>query len=123
MIFRGVSLVLNIHDSIILNLTTNAIKYRETGRKSYIKFSALRDPEKVVIKIEDNGVGIDMNKFGDKIFGMYKTFHGNEDARGIGLFITKNQVETMGGRISVFSVPGESTVFEITLKRGDKIGG
>ncbi|WZL89222.1 PAS domain S-box protein [Salinimicrobium sp. 3283s] len=110
-------------DSIILNLTTNAIKYRETGRKSYINFSALQDPEKVVIKVEDNGVGIDMNKFGDKIFGMYKTFHGNEDARGIGLFITKNQVETMGGRISVFSVPGEGTVFEITLKRGDKIGG
>ncbi|WP_423819219.1 PAS domain S-box protein [Salinimicrobium sp. TIG7-5_MAKvit] len=110
-------------DSIILNLTTNAIKYRETGRKSYINFSALQDPEKVVIKVEDNGVGIDMNKFGDKIFGMYKTFHGNEDARGIGLFITKNQVETMGGRISVSSVPGEGTVFEITLKRGDKIGG
>ena len=106
-------------DSIILNLTTNAIKYRENSRESYLRFSALQNSDKVVVKIEDNGIGIDMKKFGDKIFGMYKTFHGNEDARGIGLFITKNQVETMGGRISVTSAVGKGTVFEIVLKQGN----
>ena len=104
-------------DSIILNLTTNAIKYREVGRKSYLKFSAFPDSEKVMIKVEDNGVGIDMKKFGNKVFGMYKTFHGNEDARGIGLFISKNQVEAMGGRISVSSAVGEGTVFNVELRK------
>ncbi|WP_324719607.1 PAS domain S-box protein [Salinimicrobium sp. HB62] len=104
-------------DSIILNLITNAIKYRENSRKSFIRFSAVQDAGKVVMKIEDNGKGIDLQKFGDKIFGMYKTFHGNEDARGIGLFITKNQVETMGGRISVSSEVGKGTVFEVILKQ------
>ncbi|MHA6280054.1 sensor histidine kinase [Salinimicrobium sp. CAU 1759] len=108
-------------DSIILNLVTNAIKYRENSKKSFIKFSAFPDSDKVVVKIEDNGKGIDMEKFGHKIFGMYKTFHGNEDARGIGLFITKNQVETMGGRISLKSTVGEGTEFTIVLKQGNYI--
>jgi signal transduction histidine kinase len=47
---------------------------------------------------------------------MYKTFHGNEDARGIGLFITKNQIEAIGGKIEVQSVVDRGTVFTISFK-------
>jgi len=44
---------------------------------------------------------------------MYKTFHKNHDSRGIGLFITKNQIEAMGGTIEVKSEVGKGTTFKI----------
>ena len=103
-------------DSIVLNFITNGIKYRSTNRKSKIILSADYEDEYLILKIEDNGIGIDLAKHGSKLFGMYKTFHGNEDARGIGLFITKNQVLTMGGKIEVESQVDEGTTFKIFFK-------
>jgi signal transduction histidine kinase len=54
-----------------------------------------------------------MEKYGSKIFGLYKTFHGNEDARGVGLFLVKNQIETMRGRIELDSAVGKGSTFKI----------
>ena len=54
-----------------------------------------------------------MKKNGDKLFGMYKTFNNNADARGIGLFITKNQIDAMGGKVEVESELGKGTSFKI----------
>ena len=65
------------------------------------------------MEIEDNGLGINLEKHGKKLFGMYKTFHKHKDSRGIGLFITKNQIEAMGGRIDVKSQVGVGTTFKI----------
>ena len=50
---------------------------------------------------------------------MYKTFHKNQNARGIGLFITKNQVEAMGGRIEVYSEVNKGTMFKIFFNEED----
>ena len=61
-------------------------------------------------------MGIDMVQNGNKLFGMYKTFHGNDDARGIGLFLVKNQVEAMGGNITAESIPGDGTTFIIEFR-------
>jgi len=44
---------------------------------------------------------------------MYKTFHKHKDSRGIGLFITKNQIEAMGGKVDVISQVGIGTTFKI----------
>ncbi|MGY8915134.1 MAG: ATP-binding protein, partial [Flavobacteriales bacterium] len=68
----------------------------------------------------DNGLGIDLKKHGKKIFGMYKTFHKHKEAKGIGLFITKNQVEAMNGKISVESQVDEGTTFKVTLMIAQK---
>jgi len=103
-------------DSVLLNVLTNAIKYRSEERALVIEITAYRLDDFVVLSIKDNGLGLDLEKNGDKIFGMYKTFHGNKDARGIGLFITKNQVEAMGGRMEVESVVDEGSVFRIFLR-------
>jgi PAS domain S-box-containing protein len=103
-------------DSIILNLLTNAIKYRSHKRKPLIKLTASVENDFLVLKVSDNGLGIDLEKFGDEIFKMYKTFHHNEDATGIGLFITKNQIESMGGRITVKSSVGVGTEFSVFFK-------
>ena len=68
-----------------------------------------------VLSITDNGLGIDLERYKDRLFGMYKTFHGNKDAKGLGLFITKAQIETMKGKIEVESTVGEGTTFRILL--------
>jgi signal transduction histidine kinase len=103
-------------DSILLNFITNGIKYRATERESFIKTYCTLTDEYVVLHIEDNGIGIDLKKNRAKLFGMYKTFHNNDDARGIGLFITKNQVESIGGKIEVESEENKGTTFKIFLK-------
>ncbi|MCG6167730.1 PAS domain-containing sensor histidine kinase [Leptospira sanjuanensis] len=102
-------------ESILLNFLTNAVKYRHPDRVPEIILSAAYEKNRLVLSIADNGLGIDMNKNGDKLFGMYKTFHNNRDAKGIGLFITKNQVEAMGGRIEVESKVNIGTTFRIIL--------
>ncbi|MFD0860865.1 PAS domain-containing protein [Sungkyunkwania multivorans] len=100
-------------DSILLNLLSNALKYSDTSRKPVINIRTSLDQEKVSLQIRDNGIGIDLEKYGDRLFGMYQTFHGNENAVGIGLFITKNQVEAMGGNIELESTPNRGTTFTI----------
>jgi signal transduction histidine kinase len=65
--------------------------------------------------VRDNGLGIDLKKHGHNIFGLHKTFHPNPEAKGIGLFLTKTQVENMGGTIVVESEVGRGTVFTITF--------
>lgn len=103
-------------DSIILNFLTNAIKYRSDERLPKIRLSASVQDDYVIFKVGDNGLGIDMEKYGDKLFQMYKTFHYNEDAIGIGLFITKNQIESLGGKVLVNSKVGVGSEFSIYLK-------
>lgn len=102
--------------SIIFNFIANAIKYSNPSVESYVKLNSSIVEEGIELIIEDNGIGIDLNKNGAKLFGMYKTFHNNTDARGIGLFITKNQVEAIGGKIEVESELNKGTTFKIILK-------
>ena len=105
-------------DSVLLNVLTNAIKYRSPNRALQVNIQAEREAHQTIIKVTDNGLGIDLKLHRAKLFGMYKTFHKHKDARGIGLFITKNQIEAMGGTIDVESTVDEGTTFIITLKNG-----
>lgn len=100
-------------ESILLNLLTNSVKYRQPDRGLLVTITGKTHENKTSLTITDNGLGIDMNTHGEKLFGMYNTFHGNNDARGIGLFMVKNQVEVMNGTINIDSKPGEGTTFEI----------
>ena len=103
-------------ESIVLNLITNAIKYRSSDRLCEISIDAGVIKEFVYLQITDNGQGIDLDKNGDKLFGMYKTFHEHEDARGIGLFISKNQIEAMDGKIEVTSEVDKGSTFKTYFK-------
>lgn len=103
-------------DSILLNILTNAIKYRSNERPLIIKIVAERINGRTNLNFIDNGLGIDLEKCGSKIFGMYKTFHEHKDARGIGLFMTKNQLEAMDGGITVQSKPDVGSTFTIYFK-------
>lgn len=103
-------------ESILLNLLTNAVKYKHPGRIPEITLSTRKQKEHIVFSIKDNGLGIDMGKYGNRLFGMYKTFHNNKDARGIGLYITKNQIEAMGGNIMVCSEVNHGSTFSVYFK-------
>lgn len=103
-------------ESILYNLISNAIRYKHPERKPIITLKLYQENNKYVIEVSDNGIGIDLVKNGDKIFGMYKTFHTNSSARGIGLFITRNQVQSMGGTITVSSIPTIGSTFKIYLE-------
>lgn len=100
-------------ESILLNFTTNAIKYSSPDRKPVVSYDFEIINGKKVLSISDNGLGIDLKKHKNSLFGMYKTFHKNQNSRGIGLFITKNQVEAMGGTIEVYSKENKGTTFKI----------
>ncbi|WP_269227789.1 sensor histidine kinase [Flavobacterium eburneipallidum] len=100
-------------ESILLNFSTNAIKYAHPDRFPIIEFNFFIENGKKVLTIKDNGLGIDLEKYGDLLFGMYKTFHKHEKANGIGLYITKNQVEAMNGKITVESKVGVGSTFKI----------
>jgi len=100
-------------ESILLNLITNAVKYKHPKRDPIVLIKTYIEKDKKYLKVSDNGQGIDLALFKDKIFGMYKTFHYNKDAVGIGLFLTKNQVESMDGRITVESEVDKGSSFII----------
>jgi signal transduction histidine kinase len=102
-------------ESIFQNLLTNSLKYRLPGRTPVIKCRSARDGDHTYLYFQDNGLGIDMDRFGDSVFGMYKTFHHNPEAKGIGLFITRNQIEALGGSISIDSKVNEGVKFTIKL--------
>lgn len=103
-------------DSILQNFITNAIRYRSSERTPALHLRTWKENDHIFLSVQDNGVGIDMERFGNKLFGFRKTFHKNKDAKGIGLFITKTQVEAMGGSIRAESHPGEGTKFIITFR-------
>ncbi len=100
-------------ESIMLNLLSNALKYRSVDRAPIITFQSNITANGVCLKVSDNGLGIDLNKHGDKLFGLNKTFHRHAEAKGIGLFMTKIQIEAMGGSISTESEVNKGTTFTI----------
>lgn len=105
-------------DSIILNLLTNAVKYSSPERSPQIVLGAVEREGRVEFRVSDNGLGIDLERYGDKVFGMYKTFHNRKDAKGIGLYLIKNQIEAMDGSIAVESQVNRGTTFTVYFKSG-----
>lgn len=103
-------------ESIFTNLITNAVKYKRSDTDAFIEFAAENCDPFVLVTVRDNGQGIDLEKSGNKLFGMYQTFHDNTDARGLGLFMSRNQLEAMGGRIEADSKPGEGTTFKLYFR-------
>jgi PAS domain S-box-containing protein len=102
--------------SIAMNFLSNGIKYSSKERESYVKISVEVTKDFVILIFNDNGLGIDLTRHKEKLFGMYKTFHQHKDSRGLGLFISKNQIEAMGGHIEVESEVNVGTTFKIFLK-------
>ncbi len=103
----------NYITSIFNNLISNGIKYRQQHTDPVIKIRSEVEGNKLVLTFTDNGLGIDLARIGEDMFGLYKRFHNHVEGKGLGLYMVKNQVETLGGKISVTSELNKGTEFRI----------
>lgn len=103
-------------ESILLNLMTNSLRYLDPKRQLKIWISSKKTTTETILTFKDNGIGIDLERNRDKIFGLYQRFHDYADSKGLGLYLVKSQVESMGGKIDVESIVGQGTTFTITFK-------
>lgn len=101
--------------SIFYNLISNAIKYKKDQGAPTITISAEKADDQLLIKVADNGLGMDLKSVGDKLFGLYKKFNFDKEGRGLGLHMTKTQIESLGGKIEVESQLNAGTTFTISM--------
>lgn len=102
--------------SVLHNLISNALKYRSPGRAPEILVRTYREKGRIVLSVKDNGLGIDLKKYKNDIFKIRKVFHLHPEAKGFGLYITRTQVETMGGEVWVESEVGKGCTFFVAFK-------
>ena len=103
-------------ESIFLNLLTNSIKYAHPSRYPIINIKSFLDSEgNTILTFQDNGIGMDLKRVQNKIFGLYQRFHSNPDGKGIGLYLIHSQITALGGSIIVDSAVNEGTTFTITF--------
>jgi PAS domain S-box-containing protein len=101
--------------SILYNLVSNAIKYKDYNRVPEIHISCHKEGSYVMIQVQDNGLGIpEVQK--DKIFTMFKRLHDHVEGSGIGLYIVKRIIDNNGGKIEVESEVGVGTTFRVFIK-------
>jgi signal transduction histidine kinase/tetratricopeptide (TPR) repeat protein len=104
-------------DSMLYNLIGNSLKYRQPDRELVIQITSEEEESCVVLRCSDNGIGIDMAKYGDKLFGLYKRFETRVEGKGLGLYLIKSHVESLQGWISVESTLGKGTTFIVRLPK------
>ncbi|WP_181305226.1 PAS domain-containing protein [Rufibacter sp. XAAS-G3-1] len=102
--------------SIFYNLISNAVKYRSPKRTPVVHLRTYNQPGYTVLTIQDNGIGMDLEKHGAKMFQMFKRFHNHVEGSGLGLYILNRIVQKNGGRIELESQVNEGTTFTIYFK-------
>jgi len=105
-------------ESIFTNLMSNAIKYRRPEVPPIIHIDAEWKDEFALFTIRDNGLGIDLQTSGKKLFTLYSRFHDRVEGKGLGLFMVKTQLHAQGGKVEVESEVGVGTVFKVYIKPG-----
>ena len=107
----------SIHlNSIMLNLISNAIKYRSPDRDPEIHIRTYSKGKLTYLEVKDNGLGIDLERHKDKLFGLFQRFHDHADSKGLGLFIINSIVVENGGKIEVKSEINKGTTFTVSFK-------
>lgn len=104
-------------ESILLNLLSNALKYISPERPPVIEFKTYYYNGHLMLEASDNGLGLNLDRYGHQVFKLRKTFHRHPESRGIGLFMIKNQIEVMGGEITLRSIEHEGTTFYVNFTR------
>jgi signal transduction histidine kinase len=108
-----------ILSQVLANLLTNALKYTQPGEPPRVRFSAVENDGKVIIKVIDHGIGID-EKYHERVFRIFERLHGYSryPGSGVGLAIARRAVERMSGRIWCESSPGKGSCFCLELPKG-----
>jgi signal transduction histidine kinase len=101
--------------SILYNLISNALKFGIPGKKQAINITAKKDEGFLNLSVKDNGIGMDLERYGDQLFKMYKRLNTQTAGKGLGLYITHYQIEALKGSIDVASAPGKGTTFTVKI--------
>ncbi|MBT9393251.1 PAS domain-containing protein [Hymenobacter sp. NST-14] len=101
--------------SILYNLLSNALKYAAPGRRPRIRLSAFLEQGQPVLTVQDNGLGIDLDRFGPELFQLFRRFHDHVDGSGMGLYLVNRMVQDAGGQLSVTSTVGAGSTFRVQL--------
>lgn len=104
--------------SIIYNLIGNAIKYRDWERKLKIRITSVERDGFMVLSVADNGIGIDSSLL-DAVFDKFQRIGEQVEGNGVGLYLVKETLQSVGGRIEVESKLGEGSTFRVLLKLAD----
>lgn len=108
-------------ESILRNLLSNAIKYRSAERWLRVTVCTERQDEHVVFTVADNGIGIDLDRFKDKLFKPFERLTKQANGKGIGMHLVKTMVEKNGGSLEVASQPKQGTTFTAYLRTYDPV--
>lgn len=104
-------------ESVLFNLISNALRYHDPEKEPWVKVWLEDAPNFTRLFVADNGLGIDMERHGDEIFKYRKTVHNHPDSSGIGLYLIRSQIESLGGEISFKSRLGEGSTFCISIPK------
>jgi hypothetical protein len=109
--------------SILYNLISNAIKYRSPLRPLLLKIKTRKENGLVTLEVSDNGLGMNLAQFSRSIFGLYKRFHTHTDGKGLGLYLVKLQIESLGGNVEVASELDIGTTFKVSFPDNQEVEG
>jgi sigma-B regulation protein RsbU (phosphoserine phosphatase) len=103
--------------SMLYNLLSNALKYADPARRPLVRVSTALVDGAPVLTVQDNGRGIDLERYGSELFQLFRRFHPEVAGSGMGLYLVNRLVHQAGGQVEVDSVVGEGTTFRISLPR------
>jgi signal transduction histidine kinase len=103
-------------ENFFMNFMTNSVKYRHPDRMPEMWITTYEENNYCVIRFEDNGIGLDLERYGDRIFGLYQRFHNHVEGKGLGLYLVREQIRANDGKITIESKVGKGTVFKIYLR-------
>jgi PAS domain S-box-containing protein len=102
-------------NTVFYNLITNSIRFARPGVPPVLKIWSEKEENNMTLYFQDNGIGIDLKRHRHKMFMLYQCFHPATEGKGIGLFMTKTQIESLNGKIEVESQPDAGSTFKISL--------
>ncbi|MFC0261313.1 PAS domain S-box protein [Fontibacter flavus] len=103
-------------ENFMMNLLTNAIKYKHPDRHPVIFIRTSLEGDYTLLTFEDNGIGINLERYGDRLFGLYQRFHSHVEGKGLGLYLVREQIRAHDGNLKVESTVGKGTRFKIYLR-------
>ncbi len=116
--FSGAPEVMYPKDDLVRIFSTlldNSIKFASQGRECVVSVTSAIVENQFHLTFEDNGIGIDLERYGERLFGLYQRFHRSDSGKGLGLYFLSTAVKSLGGTISVESKPGVGSIFTVKL--------
>ncbi|HEV8513512.1 MAG TPA: tetratricopeptide repeat protein [Cyclobacteriaceae bacterium] len=109
--------------SVFYNLLSNSAKFKKETGVLEIHISSKKENNQVILEYKDNGIGFNQNEAGENLFKPYKRFHIHREGKGLGLYMIKLQIESMGGTVMIQSEEDKGFLCLMTFDAYDQKSG